>query len=429
MSLQVADGTITLTTGAIGTTFTVSGLAFQPKAIFLFWSGSATTGQGVADHKFGAGFATGTAARRAYTTQSDHGNTTIAADNAWFNDCCVATLTIAGAIDGKADLDAITTDGFRLIIDDVFSAGLQVGWIAYGGTDLTDAEIVDITSPAATGTQNITTSAALNTGIDDKAVIFLGWGTLTAGLIDTWSTFSFGVAAGNTPANYTLSGNSQDAQATSVTNSYCKSGECISGTVNDAVNRRASVTAWLANGFTLTWAEVGPAGAAGYFSALVLKGGRWEVGDSLTSTGITNQTEATTYVPKALLIASHGKAASTTDVADVHDERIIGVATSPTSRRCAAMLDKDAAAAADIGIAYSETAMYINQSTDAAIVQEGAMDLVSFDSTPGFTFVMDDADPVAAFFWYLLASDAQSYTQLERGIRGMNRGMNTGGYR
>ena len=426
MTMQCADGTITLTTGAIGTTFTVSGLAFQPKAIFLFWSGSAATGQGEADHKFGAGFSAGTTSRRAYTTQSDHGNTTIASDNAWFNDCCVATLTIAGALDGKADLDAITTDGFRLIIDDVFSAGLQVGWIAYGGTDLTDAEIVDITSPAATGTQNITTGAALNTGLDDKAVIFLGWGTLGVGLIDTWSTFTLGVAAGNTPANYTLSGQSRDAQATSVTNSYCKGGECISGTINDAVGRRAAVTAWLANGFTLTWAEVGAGGAAGYFSALVLKGGRWEAGDSLTSTGTLNQTEATAYVPKALLIGSHGKAASTTDIADVHDERIIGVATSASSRRCASLLDKDAAASADMGIAYSETAMYINQSTDAIIVQEGAMDLVSFDSTPGFTFVMDDADPVAAFFWYLLAADAPAgfiRTQLTGGMNEYRGGM------
>ena len=410
MAMQCADGTITLTTGAIGTTFTVSGLAFQPKALFLFWSGRATTGQGEADHKFGAGFAVSTTSRRNYSTQSDHGVTTSAADRIWHNDCCVSTLSVAGASAGKADLDAITADGFRLIIDKVFAAGLQVGWIAYGGSDITNVEIVDIVSPTATGNQDITTSFALDTGLDDKAIIFLGVNGNAAATPAVTSSFVMGVAAGNTPVNATLSGRTTDAAATSVTDSYCRTGECLGSGAGASTVLRASLTAWLATGFRLNWAEVL---ATGYnHSALVIKGGRWEVGNSLTSTGVSNQTEATTYVPKALLIASHGKAQSTVDTFDAHDERIIGVATSATSRRCAAVLDKDAAATMDIGIAFSETAMYINQSTAATIVQEGAMDLVSFDSTPGFTYVMDDADPVAAFFWYLLAADApQVYTR------------------
>lgn len=423
MSMQCADGTITLTTGAIGTTFTVSGLAFQPKAIFLFWSGSATIGQGEADHKFGVGMAIGTTTRRAYTTQSDHGVTTAAADCARYNDCCVATLTTAGVIDGKADLDAVTSDGFRLIIDDVFSAGLLVGWMAWGGTDLTDVAIVDFTAPAATGNQDYNVGFALDTGLDDKAIIFAG-GAAIFGTPTTYSALNFGAAAGNAPVNAILAGSSADGAATSQTCSYCRIGDCVAEAAADGVWERGSVTTWLPTGFRINWPEVDGSGDG--YSALVLKGGRWQIGNALTSTGISNQVEPTTYVPKGLLIASHGNAESTSDITQPGDERSIGVATSATSRRCAAVLDKDAAATMGIGIAFSETAMYINQSTAATIVQEGAMDLVSFDSTPGFTYVMDDADPVAAFFWYLLAADAPAgfiRTQLAGGMNELRGGM------
>jgi hypothetical protein len=407
MALQVASGTITLTTGAIGTTFAVSGLPWDlttiPTFIFLFWSGRATTGQGEANHKFGAGFAVSPTSERAYTSQSEHASGSADTDRAWHDDCCVSTLTVDGGLDGKAALDALTTDGFRLIIADVFSADLQVGWIAIGGSALEFA-IVDFISPAATGDQDYNAGLALNTGLDDKAVIFLGGPVSDAGVPNTFSQWMLGAAAGDTPVNAVLAGTSDQSAGTSITGSYCLIGECIATLYTDVIRQRASLTTWLSTGFRLNWAEIPPFLVR--HSALVIKGERWQIGDSLTSTGTTNQTEATDYIPKALLIASHGKAQSTSDAVDAGDERIVGVAVSPTSRQCAAVLDKDAAPNMDIGIAFSETAMYVNQSIAAAIVQEGAMDLVSFDATPGFTYVMDDADPAAAFFWYLLAAEA-----------------------
>jgi len=405
MALQVADGTITLSTGAVGTTFTVSGLAFQPVAIFFFWNGRATSGQGEADHKFGAGFAVSTSSRRAFTTQSDHGNTTIASDTARYNDCCVATLTIAGAIDGKADLNAINSDGFQLIIDDVFSAGLQVGWIAWGGSDLTNAEIVDISEPGATGNQDIATSFALNTGADDKAIIFLGSSDGAYGTPTTFSTFMFGVAAGDTPVNAVFAACSDDALGTSNTMAYSRTGDCIAEVDSDVVHSRAAVSAWLSTGFRLNWSAV-DAATTWPFSALVMKGGRWQVGDSVTSTGTTNQTENTNYQPKGIVVGSACRAASTAGTSTAVDERSIGVATSASSRRCASLTDKDAATIADMGIDYREDAFYSNQSTATTVVVEGLADLVSFDAAPSFTFVMDDADPTANYFFYLLAADA-----------------------
>jgi len=410
MALDVADGTITITTGVVGTTFTVSGLSFQPKAVILFWGGRATAGAAEESHRFGAGFFTGTTSRRCATTQSQHAAANAATDQALYDDACVATITTAGGVDGKADVDAITSDGFRLIVDDQFGTALMVGWLAIGGADLTDVAVTTITSPGAAGNQDVNVGLDLATSsADDKAVIFVGiWHNAINSIIN-WSNFAIGVAAGNTPANAVLAGGSEDGVTTTATGSYCLSGECLahvnpSSGAGDPIVMRASLTTWLSTGFRLNWAEVDV--AVGMFGALVLRGGRYEVGNSLTSTGVSNQVEATTYTPKALLAISHNKAQSTSDAIQVQDERCIGVATGSTSRRTAFILDKNSVGTSDVGSAFDEAEMYGNLSTAAAIVVEGLADLVSFDTSPvGFTFVMDDADPVASFFPYLLFAD------------------------
>lgn len=408
MALEVAVGTVTISTGAVGTTFTVSGLSFQPKALFFSWCGRATAGQAEADHMFGAGFAVSTSSRRAYTSQGDHALSAIANDVARYNDCAIATLTVLGAIDGKADLDAITADGFRLIVDDQFAVAQIVGYVAYGGADLSTAEIVDFSEPGATGNQDVATTNAVGTaGVDDKAVIILGGPDAAFGTPTVWSTFMIGLAAGDTPVNAIMAGAGQDAVGTSVTWGYARTGECVANLgAADTVSSRASLSGWnvAGNGFRLNWAEV-DAATVWEHSALVMSGGRWQVGDNLTNTGVSNQVEATSYVPNGILVISGCKAASVADTTTANDERSIGAAQAAAARWYSSMIDKDAQAIQDIGVAFNTDAMYGNQSTAATVVIEGLMDIVSFDATPSFTFVMDDADPVAAWFGYLLAAD------------------------
>lgn len=406
MAVDVASGTfiVSSATTAGNTAATVSGLSFQPKAVFLSWSGRASAGQGEADSLFGAGFFTGTSSRRAFATQSDHSPTTMATDHIRRNDAAVATMTIAGAVGGLADVSAINSDGFTLVVDDQFPADLIVGWIAYGGADITDVAIVDITTPASPGDQDINVGFALNTGEDDKAVVMLGSSFAAFGTSSVYSLFSFGVAAGDSIGQAVMAGSSADGAATSSSGSYTRSGEIAATMYDDVVEVQGSLTAWLSTGFRLNWSDVSGDGDLN-FSALVIKGGRWFVGDAVTSTGTSNQTEATPYVPKALLIGSSGRAASTVDTSSAHYETIIGAATGATSRWSASLMDKDNAGNADVGVAFATDAMYVNQSTAATVVQEGAMDLVSFDATPGFTYVMDDADPAQAFFFYLGAAD------------------------
>lgn len=396
---QCASGTITLTTGGIGTTFTVSGLPFQPKAIFFAHSGRAAVGQAEGTHRFGAGFAVSTSSRRCYSSFSDHAQATMTNGIVALNDCVVGAQNNVLGMAGKADLDAVLSDGFRLIIDQVFAVAMIVGWEAWGG-DLTDAQIVDFTDPGAPGNLDVATSFSLNTGKDDKAVIFLGINGTGFGTPGGDSCWFIGAAAGHSIVNAVLGGMSDNGLADAITCSYCRLGECVALVDPDVVNRRASVTAWdpAGNGFRLNFAEVGGGGVS--YSALVLKGGRWFIGSGLTATDGSNVVEATPYVPKGILVASHNKAENASDVTAPHDERSVGVADA-VGQWYASMIDKDAAAAADVGVDFNTTGFYGNQSTAATIVVEGVGGLVSLDATPGFTFAMSDPDPVASFFWYL----------------------------
>jgi len=400
----VTTGTITFaSTDTVGTTKTVSGLSFAPTWCYLAWSGRPSAGQGEADSLFGQGIFTSTSNRRAYTTQSDHSPTTTASDAMWRQDGVVATLSTAGAIVGRADVDAMTSDGFRLIVDDQFPASLIVGYICGDGANVA---INDITEPGGTGNQDYNVGFALNTGLDDKFLIAIGGPQAAVNTSDPYSSFSFGVAAGDTIGQATLSGSSQDAAATSITCGYSRAGEFLSLASEDNVFARASVTTWLSTGFRLNWAEV--PGGTFRWSVLTVQDSnkRFTVGDALTSTGTSNQVENTSYTPVGVLIGSAGRAASSADTTTAQDERIIGAATGASARWTAALLDKDNSGNADIGVAFSTDAMYLNQSTAATIIQEGAMDLVSFDATPSFTYVMDDADPSQAFFFELVFSEA-----------------------
>lgn len=407
MGLLCACGSVTLTTAAVNTTFDVS-CGFQPKAILFFWSGRSSVGQGEASQAWGMGFAVSTSSRRVYNHYAEHGVGTGNSAMSWRQDSCIATLVPTDAVGGRADLNALSADGFQLIIDDQFPADLIVGWIAYGGDDITDTVITDFTGGTATGNQDINVGVNLATGRDDKALILLGPvdGLLAANVTSTFAQWSMGVVAGDVPINACLSGDSADGLASPVTNGWCALGRCASRTGESGgaptVTTRGSVTTWLSNGFRINWAEI--EGVNGNpFSVLTLNGGRWEVGEFITRTDTNPQAVLTKYKVKGLFFGSAGRAESADDVSTNPHELIVGAAAG-SNRASAGMLDKHASATTDIGIAFDDAAFYVNQSTAATIVIEGKADLGGLGDT-GFTFQMTDADPSAAFVFFLAAGE------------------------
>jgi hypothetical protein len=402
MALETATGTFNTTTQAAGNTVTVSGLSFQPKLVIFTWSGRTATGQAEGDHKLGMGYMISSSDRGCATSQSDHGAANAAADCATYDDACIVTLTVGGAVDGKMDFSSLNSDGFTVVIDDAFPSSYLINYLAIGGSDLTNVASVTVTAPTSTGNQDITT-----VGFQPDAAIAMGGSVAPVNSIDTWSTFGVGIAAGSAPDESTLTVASQDGAGTSVTRSHCINGLFITRLGSDppAVDERASISQWLSNGFQLNWAEVS-ASFSGRYRVVCLKGGKYAKGDLLTSTGTSNFAETGVgFTPKALFLVSHNNSQSTSDTTQAPQQISLGFAVSASSRNYVCVLDKDASGTMDIGVAHNTNAMYGNQSTATTIAIEGLMDLVSMDSD-GFTAVMDDADPSAAFVWYLALGDA-----------------------
>jgi hypothetical protein len=206
-----------------------------------------------------------------------------------------------------------------------------------------------------------------------------------------------GVAAGASIVNAVWAACSDDLEDPTITMSYCLAGESLAEVYEDTVVRRGSVTAWLSNGFRINWAETDT--DQPYFLYIALKGGQYYVGNFLTATNTTNFTETDVpFRPEAGLFVSHCKAQSTSDTTQPHDELSIGAAIGSTNQRCQAMIDEDAQTTTDVGTGKEDDAIYQNISTAMAI--EGVGGIVNTLAN-GWTMAMSDADPVAAFVWYL----------------------------
>lgn len=411
MPLQAKVGSLTwLAADPVGTTYTVSGLAFQPKFVFLWTSGrgESVDTAGTANHRRGAGFFKDTTNRRAVCDFSQAAAANAVTARAHSDVACFITVSTDGtAIDGGLDVDAILSDGFRLIVDDAAPADLRIHYWALGGMTLSLVEIGSLQEPGATGDQDVTVTG-FTAGAPDQALLFIA--APNAGTPpdpDSRGRFMLGAVAGNPIANAVLSVSSANGVTNMDTNSYCRAGECLAKVdwaVPPAnVSARASVTAWLANGFRLNWAELSsPANAAFYFYA-ALKGGQYAVGDFLTQTNTTQFSEAVPFKPVAALFVSHCKAQSAADTAQVHDETSIGAATGPAERAAHGVIDEDGVGTSDVGTAVEHDEIYANLSLATAV--EGLCDLVNF-TEPGMDLVMDDADPAAAFVFYLAIGDA-----------------------
>lgn len=401
MALQTATGTLSTGTGGIGTTFGVTGLAFRPKVVIFLWSGRTATGQAEGNHQFGMGYMVGLADRGAAESQCQHNVSPMNNSNATYDNACIVTHTTGGVLEGSADFSSLNSDGFTCIVDAVFAASYLIHYIAIGGSDLQFAASVSVTAPAGAGNQDTTTV----TFQPDCAIAF-GPSAGALNTIGSDSNWQFGVAAGAAPLCYVLGGSSDDSVTPTVTASYCKSGEFFARVSNGGVtvDDRATLTAWLSNGFRLNWIE--SANAGNVWRVLCLKGGRYAVGDILTSTSVQAITETgLAFVPTGLILASHNKVESTADTAQAQDERSVGFAIDGTSEGAASILDKNAVTPSDIGVSDQTNQVYINQSTAATIVHEGLADVTSLDAG-GFTLQQNDADPVQSFAWYLAMGDA-----------------------
>lgn len=355
MALEFSHGSIQwLTTTALNGTYTVSGLTFQPKALRFYWVGlqsnspTNAVSQAVSERR-GIGFAVSTTSRRSVGTFSaDNLGTSDCGSVAADNSVCI-TVDGTGLVDGRLDIDAFLTDGFRLIVDDVTPANITVFWEAWGGSDITVATVGDIAEPAATGDQTYTVTGfdALGT----NQVVMLA-GVQSTAALNTGQATDSGLNVGFASStavenNVTVCGNSDDASGTMDTDGYIITGECLSMIVvaGGNPNARARLSSYGANSFTLNWIARGLTNRRNIF--LAIRGGAWEAGGYTINGNTLNSTTTINsfpFYPVGLSLIGRMTTVSAAGTSTVQDRIGFGTGISTTSRNSAGILDEDATA-------------------------------------------------------------------------------------
>lgn len=395
MALDCHVGSFNISTGGATTTQDITDPGFQPLAVIFWWSGDTGSSDTVVggDHKRGIGFAVSSSDRRSVTSISEDAQASSDAARRMRTDSCIDIMATASTNDGLADFSTMLATGFRIVIDDQFSAAFRIHYMALGGTDLTNAECGTFDKINGTGNQ------VVNTGFQGDAIIFAGCRNLGGQFVDADSDFCVGFAQSSS-ARGVCFGGSNDNAATMKTRSYGYSGECIIAphSALDNISDRADFVSFNATpSFTINWSEGGSSGWEQFF--LLLKGGNYKVGNLLTRTD-TNDISETGFgfVPTGALFMSHCLAESTQDTLQNHDQWSFGGFSATDERASIGSFDEDAVADSVVSRAMEHDEVYLNMDNGDAI--EGLMDIKSIDGD-GFTCVMDDADPSAAFVTYI----------------------------
>lgn len=398
--MNVAVGTL-LIAAADGpaTVKTVSGLAFQPNAVVLFFDGrsDATDAVGRGTHYRGVGCAVSSSSRFCVSSMSRDAQAAASCACGQTTAGVVSTMDAGGgSFDGNADFTAFTSDGFTLTLTDALPVDTRVMYVAL---NVTNAVISSITEPGATGNVSITGIA-----FQPEFAFFANANVATGGAASNVdSRIMMGAAAGGGQGVWV--GGSNSAADPTQTIAYCTDAECIAclETTMTAVATRASFVSFNSDGLTVNFTE---RSNVRFIHALLLadSSGEFAVAGGTTQT----DTSTTISMPGSSsmdvlggIVMSHGKAESTSDTPQDHDQWSVGAFTSTSNRVAFAMLDEDGLGDTEVTTAHEFDAVYANISTASAI--QGLMDVNDMSAK---TYIMDDADPSAFFFWNILFGTA-----------------------
>lgn len=394
-----------LTSDGAATEYTIGSLGFTPKAVMLVCMGAQSAPptalhSNAVDWRVGIGFAEVGGTRRSVASYSQDN---VADSNCGVmarNDAVLTTVDGSGAITGALDV-AFDSDGIRLIVDDVAPVNLSVLVKIWGGTDISAVAIGDIAEPAATGNQDYSATGMV-AGSNADQILFLAGVQSTAALNSGQAADSgicFGMA--HNLGQFVISANSDDASATSDTDQYSISGECLAQIVlaGGQPNARASFTQWNTDGFRLNWAERATTNRRNIFMAI--KGGQWAVGETtIDSTAASNTATVSglAFQPEGLLLGETQGAESTSDTSNTLAMMSIGGGTSSSDQRCVCARDDNGATtmATYAGVRY-DCALSAQNNSNASRNEIGIDAMLS----DGFRMIMNKANAADSTSWWM----------------------------
>jgi hypothetical protein len=406
---------------------TVTGVGFQPKAMFAWGLGRGDTTDGAGEGNAGAG--TGT--DRVFslvngitlaTQQRTVGGFTLEGAGTADTSVCaglgfIVTCTGTATVDGFSHVSAISTDGFTVRTPNALPRSLTMGVLCLGGTDLSGSAILDVVEPATTGPVNY----AHGLGVAPTAVFGIGCkvtsAATTAGVGALGSnTITLGLAKSTGAEDQmTFAGQSDEASGTIDADQYHNIGDFLSmipdagGAATDA---RAQVTALDATNVTLTWVQRAISNRRYYL--LAIAGPRFHASTVTVPTALNGTVSNSGMVAQprfGLLVHAHNTAEDTAG-ATVGDDSIgIGAWDSATSRHAQAYWDETGNTDTQTNTAIEFDGCLVTSSVSAGAL-DGVLD-VSSVASDGVTYITDNDFASAWFAFSFYGMDAASGATLQ----------------
>lgn len=403
MAFSTEVGTFVMATATGSQEVNLTG-AFQPSVV-IFFNNDLTADGTASDATWCMGAATSATARRAACFEADDGAATSDVGVSRAATQCIRIVDDNAGLLAAADFTSMDSDGFTINWATNDGVARHIGYIALGGSDLTNAAVGGDTVPASTGDQAYT-----SVGFQPDCMIFFMSGS-SATMPETVSgniRMHIGFASGASAEGY-VGGYDLDAQGADDSQSQFTTSDCIAApTTSGGVLWRGDLTSFDATGYTINWDTVS---SGRHFFWVALKGIQAKVGtfNQKTSTG-TDSVTGVGFQPSCLLLASaNGTAASQDDL-----KVSFGAASSTSARACVWVGADDAAdpMADDQDL---DTAAIIKLITPGTPTLNAEADLSSFDSD-GFTLNWTTADGTARNILYLAlgAAPADSSTVPQR---------------
>lgn len=323
-----------------GTSQSITGVGFQPKAVILIAT-SATVNAFEADYKFVIGFASSTTAARQRSYSAMGWDAKGPADvDSGYDSTSVYNMQTGGAdFDETGQITALGADGFTVAWTGT-AFGFTITYICIGGTDVTNTFASALTAPSSTGNQAIT-----GVGFQPDCVIMVGTNVVADSNVDPdIGAFCVGFANKDLEQGVCACAGVEDV-ATMDNARYQRTDKCLA-MFNDAnmsaLTHEASLTAVGVDGFTLNYTTANVASKRVMY--LALKGGRYKIGSLVSpivgTPPVVQSITTVGFQPRGLMLMSIGNVASTS--IQTHSRISFGAANSATSRFCNWTANQDA---------------------------------------------------------------------------------------
>jgi len=290
----------------------ITGVGFQPK-LLIIWACSADVDVFDVDYVINMGFASSsdTAKQRSFTVAMSDNSAVADAQSAWHTSA-VFTDGFAGAL-GVGTLKSFDADGFTLNWNG-FSSNWETGFLAMGGTDMTNATVGHFNAPSSTGLHQVT-----GLGFLPDFVFLLGTSHTTDNEIAFGPcNISFGVMNG--VGEQAVSSNmSIDDVTTMDTARYQRTDKCLAifnSTNSAALTHEAAFSTMDNDGFTLNFTTASGANKRVAYAAF--QGPQTKITSMTTPIAgalpLSLPTTGLGLAPKAIILPSVDKTASSSIV-------------------------------------------------------------------------------------------------------------------